>query len=118
MSESSKYNNQFNFNKGVGIVNTGDVEIHGDQIGVQLNKVSEKTLAEYEKEIQDLLNQFSQTYTKEELVVRFDEEISKNSRIKQMLLAGGIELVKIICPPSGIPIEMAKRWLETAKRNH
>ena len=57
MSESSKYKNQFTFNNQMGNVNTGDTTIQGDQIGIQNNSASEKTLAESAQEIQDLLNQ-------------------------------------------------------------
>lgn len=145
MPEGSKYHNKFNFNKEVGSVNTGDTKIEGDQIGIQHNKVSEKPLAESAKEIQDLLNQFSQTYPniteakqqdfvdnwqqtietypitaevdKENFVVKFNEKVRTNARIREVLLSGGIELIKILCPPLGIPIEMGKRWLETAKHN-
>jgi hypothetical protein len=37
--------------------------------------------------------------------------------VKEMLMAGGIELIKLLCPPLGIPIEVGKKWSETAKRN-
>ena len=123
MSETSKYQNQFNFNQEVGNINTGDTIIKGDQIGIQNNKASEKTLAESAKEIQDLLAQLQTTYptkTNEEkqvFVTKFNEEIKTNSRVRKILLAGGIELIKLLCPPVGIPIEMGKQWLETAKRD-
>jgi hypothetical protein len=42
MSENSKYQNQFNFNKEVGNVNAGDTTIQGNQIGIQNNEASEK----------------------------------------------------------------------------
>ncbi|MBD2501765.1 hypothetical protein H6G83_14325 [Anabaena azotica FACHB-119] len=104
-----------------------------------------QTLAEAAQEIQDLLNQLSQTHPsittanqqellnnlkevaptypiksaadKQTFVERFDEKVRTNFRIREVLLAGGIELIKILCPPLGIPIEMGKRWLETAKVN-
>ncbi len=123
MLENSKYQNEINFHKEVGNVNTGDTTIQGDQIGIQHNEASEKTLAESAKEIQDLLTQLQTTYPtetdyeKQVFVNKFDEEVKTNSRVREMLLAGGIELIKILCPPLGIPIEMGKRWLETAERN-
>ncbi|MEM7726547.1 MAG: hypothetical protein AAF208_09260 [Cyanobacteria bacterium P01_A01_bin.45] len=40
-----------------------------------------------------------------------------NSRVREILTSGEIELIKILCPPLGIPIEMDKKWLETAKRH-
>lgn len=123
MSETSKYQNQFNFNQEVGNVNTGDITIKRNQIGIQHNEASERTLAESAKEIKNLLAQLQTTYppkTNEEkqvLVTKFNEEIETNSRVRKILLAGGIELIKMICPPLGIPIEMGKQWLETAKRD-
>ncbi len=63
MSETSKYQNEFKINQ-VGNLNAGDTNIEGNQIGIQHNEASEKTLAEAAKEIQDLLVQlrgFTQT---------------------------------------------------------
>ncbi len=145
MPEGSKYQNQFTFNNKVGNVNTGDVTIQGDQIGIQNNSSSEKTLAESAKDIQDLLSQLSQDYPniteaeqqefidnwmqaaqtypiqteadQQSFTIQFDETVRTNSRIRKILLAGGIELIKLLCPPLGIPIEMGMRWLETAERN-
>jgi hypothetical protein len=50
-------------------------------------------------------------------VTGFNDKIIKNPRIRKVLLAGGIELIKILCPLVGIPIEMGKRWLETAEHH-
>jgi hypothetical protein len=33
-------------------------------------------------------------------------------------MAGGIELIKILCPPLGIPIEMGRKWLDTARKTN
>jgi hypothetical protein len=122
MSETSKYQNEFKINQ-VGNLNAGDTNIEGNQIGIQHNEASEKTLAEAAKEIQDLLVQLQTSYPtttdyqKQVFVNKFNEEVKTNSNVREMLLAGGIELIKILCPPLGIPIEMGKRWLETAKHN-
>jgi len=64
MSETSKYQNSFHFNQAPGNVNTGDVTIQRDQVGVQHNYAPEQkqNLAEAAKEIQELLDQLSQTY--------------------------------------------------------
>ncbi|BDA73428.1 hypothetical protein RIVM261_036940 [Rivularia sp. IAM M-261] len=56
-------------------------------------------------------------YEKQVFVNKFNDEVKTNTRVRDIILAGGIELIKILCPPLGIPIEMAKRWLETAERN-
>ncbi len=68
-----------------------------------------------------MLNQLSQNYPitteyeKKIFVNQFNQEIQTNSRIRNIILVGGIELIKMICPPLGIPIEMGKKWLETAE---
>ncbi|QDL10899.1 hypothetical protein DP113_25940 [Brasilonema octagenarum UFV-E1] len=64
MSETSKYQNSFHFNQAPGNVNTGDVTIQHDQVGIQHNYAPEQkqNLAEAAKEIQELLNQLSVTY--------------------------------------------------------
>ncbi|WP_199328434.1 hypothetical protein [Anabaena azotica] len=136
--QSSKYN--FGNPETVQIVETN----HGTVIGKNVSQ-QKQTLAEAAQEIQDLLNQLSQTHPsittanqqellnnlkevaptypiksaadKQTFVERFDEKVRTNFRIREVLLAGGIELIKILCPPLGIPIEMGKRWLETAKVN-
>lgn len=63
MSETSKYQNSFHFNQAPGNVNTGDVTIQRDQVGIQHNYAPEQkqNLAEAAKEIQQLLDQLSQT---------------------------------------------------------
>ncbi len=33
-----------------------------------------------------------------------------------MILTGGIELIKMLCPALDIPIEMGKKWLETTEK--
>jgi hypothetical protein len=122
MSETFKYQNEFKINQ-VGNLNAGDTKIEGNQIGIQHKGASEKTLAEAAKEIQDLLVQLQTSYPtttdyqKQVFVNKFNEEVKTNSNVRETLLAGGIELIKILCPPLGIPIEMGKRWLESAKHN-
>ena len=74
-----------------------------------------RNLAEAAAEIQQLLDQLAQTYPSTYLY-EFEQQIPLNARIREMLIAGGIELLKILCPPAGIPIEMGKKWLETAER--
>ncbi|WP_414620187.1 CHAT domain-containing protein [Calothrix sp. CCY 0018] len=46
MSENSKYQNQFNFHGNIGNLNAGDTTIKGDQIGIQHNTPSKKSLNE------------------------------------------------------------------------
>lgn len=33
-----------------------------------------------------------------------------------MLVTGGIELIKYTFPVAGVPIEMGRKWLETAQK--
>jgi hypothetical protein len=114
MSEQPKV--QMNFNAPVSGV-AGNVE--GDLI---VNPTP-KTLAEAAQEIQQLLAQLSQAYPtnteaeKQIFIDQVDTEIQTNSRLRSILIAGGIELIKILCPPLGIPIEMGQKWLETAQKH-
>jgi hypothetical protein len=115
MSETPKYDL-----RGANIANFADT-VQGDQKAVQHNYATPKNLAESAQEIQQLLSQLAQTYPpnteaeKEIFLAQVDAEIKKNSRLRNILIAGGIELIKILCPPLGIPIEMGRKWLETAK---
>ena len=107
--------------------NIGNVAdtVQGNQVAHQKINISgeQKSLAESAKEIQDLLTQLKTNYPttteyeKQVFVNKFNEEVKTNSRVKEILIAGGIELIKLLCPPLGIPIEVGKKWLETAKRN-
>jgi hypothetical protein len=115
MSETPKYDL-----RGANIANFADT-VQGDQKAVQHNYATPQNLAESAQEIQQLLSQLAQTYPtnteaeKEIFLAQVDAEIKKNSRLRNTLIAGGIELIKILCPPLGIPIEMGRKWLETAK---
>ena len=88
----------------------------------QLSSEEQKNIKESAKEIQELLAPLKTTYPtnsdyeKQVFVNKFREEIRINSRVQEILTAGGTELIEIVCQPLGIPIEMGKKWLETAKR--
>jgi hypothetical protein len=96
--------------------------VQGDQKTVQHNYAQTQNLTEAAQEIQQLLTQLSLTYPtqteveKQIFVDQVDQEIKTNSRLRSILIAGGIELIKILCPPLGIPIEMGRKWLETATK--
>jgi hypothetical protein len=87
----------------------------------QLSSEEQKKITESAKEIQVLLEPLQATfptksdYEKQVFVNKFREEIRKNYRVQEILTAGGIELIEIVCQPLGIPIEMGQKWLETAK---
>jgi hypothetical protein len=106
MSDQPKV--QMNFNAPV----TG---VAGSVEGNFIVNASEQNLAEAAAEIQQLLNQLATTYPSTYLY-EFEQQIPTNTRLRDTLIAGGIELLKILCPAAGIPIEMGVKWLETAKR--
>ncbi|MBE9244988.1 hypothetical protein IQ223_10710 [Microcystis aeruginosa LEGE 00239] len=113
MSETPKYDL-----RGANIANFADT-VQGDQKAVQHNYPTPQNLAEAAQEIQQLISQLTQTYPtnteieKQTFVAQVDAEIKKNSRLRSILITGGIELIKVLCPPLGIPVEMGKKWLET-----
>ncbi|AVQ73185.1 hypothetical protein B5D77_19330 [Microcystis sp. MC19] len=109
-TQGSKYN----------IVQPQNVQIIEQGDGIIHNYATPQNLAEAAQEIQQLISQITQTYStnteieKQTFVAQVDAEIKKNSHLRNILITGGIELIKILCPPLGIPIEMGKKWLETA----
>jgi hypothetical protein len=108
-SQSNKYN----------IVQPQNVQIIEQGDGIIHNYATPQNLAEAAQEIQQLISQLTQTYPtnteieKQTFVAQVDAEIKKNSRLRSILITGGIELIKVLCPPLGIPVEMGKKWLET-----
>ena len=112
----------FNFNNSTigNVANT----VEGDQKNIQHNYASPQKLSEAATEIKQLLEQLNLNYSpeteaeKETLANQINNTIKTDSRLRQILLEGGIELVKILCPWLGIPITMGQKWLETAKNNN
>lgn len=94
--------------------------VQGDQKTIQHNYAPSQNLSEAAQEIQQLLTQLSLNYptdTEAEQQIfanQVEQQIQNNPRLRAMFIAGGIELIKLLCPPLGIPIEMGKKWLETA----
>jgi hypothetical protein len=82
------------------------------------------TSSEAAQEIQQLLAKLLQTYptnTKAEkqiFVAQVDEQIKNDSRLRSILMAGVIKLIKVLCPPLRIPIEMGQKWLDTARKTN
>jgi hypothetical protein len=115
MSETPKYDLH-----GANVANFTHT-VQGDQKAVQHNYATSQNLAESAQEIQQLLSQPAQTYPtnteaeKENFLAQFDSEIKKNSRLRNILVTGEIELIKILCPPLGISIKMGRQWLKNAK---
>jgi hypothetical protein len=81
-----------------------------------------KTPAEAAKEIQDLLAQLNlntKAITEPEqksLITRIIQAIQRSNNLRDIFISGGIEGIKLICPPLGIPIEMGKKLLEAAEK--
>ncbi|NEQ38526.1 MAG: hypothetical protein F6K40_20540 [Okeania sp. SIO3I5] len=82
-----------------------------------------QNLADAAAEIQQLLQQLEQSYPnateiekQSALAVTLQQEIKQNStlkaRLRNALKQGGIEALKILFAPIGIPIEMVKGWIE------
>ena len=95
-----------------------------DQVASQTTKpssIQQKNITESAKEIQKLLAPLQATYPtksayeKQVFVNKFREEIRKNFRVQELLTSGGVELIKILCEPLDIPIEMGEKWLKTAE---
>ncbi|MFQ3617302.1 MAG: hypothetical protein SNJ57_09545 [Cyanobacteriota bacterium] len=123
MTETSKNQPTFHIQQ-VGNINTGDVTIHGDQIGIQHNYAQEQDLAEAAAKIQALLAQLSQTYANESdrQVEAVKREAQRNGTFKARLLsaakAGGVEAVKQLLdyvfknPVATVVAESVKAFVE------
>jgi hypothetical protein len=119
--------NNFNFDQrgatiGVNVANEGS-NIKFIQHAKQNINISEQDLAEAAQKIQALLNQLAQTYpTTDEVqqqtfVQKFLEWVESTPDMIKVLLAGGIEGLKVLCPPAGIPVEMARRLYEAVQND-
>ncbi len=114
MSEAPKV--QMNFQNSP--INSVVGNVQGD---LHINAAA-KTLAESAKEIQELLAQLNLNHKatneseQEALVTKIIQAMQKLPNLRDMLVSGGIEIIKLICPPLGIPIEMGKKLLEAARK--
>ena len=95
----------------------------GKMQAVQHNYAPEQqNLSEAAKEIQALLKTLSDTYNtntdagKEKLIQEVGEEVKKHPKWRRALKEGGIELVKVLCAPIGVPLEMARVYLGLAEK--
>lgn len=107
-----------------GLVNANNVD--ANQIGVEINNYApeqKQNLANAAAEIQKLLQQLDQSYPnataiekQSALAVTLQQEIKQNptfkARLRNALKEGGIEALKVLFAPIGIPIEMVKGWIE------
>ncbi len=123
MTENPKNTPTFNIRQ-VGNINTGDVTIQGDQIGIQHNYAQEQDLAEAAAQIQALLSQLSQTYENEgdRQVEAIKREAKRNPTFRQRLgnaaKSGGVEAVKQLLdyvfknPVASVVAESVKAFVE------
>lgn len=78
----------------------------------------QEDLSKAAKEIQSLLNTLSVTYNtttesdQEKLMKELRQEIEKHPKWRRALKEGGIELIKVLCAPIGVPLEIARVYLE------
>lgn len=118
MSEAPKY--QFNNSTIGSLADT----VQRDQKTIQHNYTSTQKLSEAATEIKKLLEELNLNYPteteieKQTLSNQINDTVQTNARLRQILLEGGLELIKILCPWLGIPLAMGQKWLETAKHNN
>jgi hypothetical protein len=101
-------------------------KVEAEQVGGTIHNYApeqKQTLAEAAAEIQQLLKQLEETYPtatvaekQSALAVTLQQEIKQNptfkARLRNALKAGGIEALKVLFAPIGIPIEMVRGWIE------
>lgn len=101
-------------------------KVHANHIGDNINNYppeQRQSLADAAAEIQQLLEQLEHNYpnaTEIEkhsvLSVTLQQEIKQNptfkAKLKNALKEGGIETLKVLFAPIGIPIEMVRGWIE------
>jgi hypothetical protein len=129
MSEQPKNQPVFNISQ-VGNINTGDVTIAGDQIGVQHNYAPEANI-EAPQQLTQLLTKLRRKYPNKTDAEIFDILINGFATMPQnnpqnwqrwqdifsIMFAGGVEATKVLVPIAGIPIEVLKRLYEIYDRN-
>ncbi|PSB22762.1 hypothetical protein C7B61_00685 [filamentous cyanobacterium CCP1] len=120
--------NNFNFDQrgatiGVNVANEGS-NIRFIQHAKQSINISEQDLAEAAQKIQSLLNQLAQTYPtttetqQQTFIQKFLERIESTPDLIKIILAGGIEGLKTLCPPAGISIEVIRSLYEVIQKRY
>ena len=110
-------------NIGVNVASEGSTIQFIQQAKQNIN-CSEQKLAEAAKDIEDLLTQLNQTYPitnesqQQAFIQKFLEQLNSTPKLIKILLAGGVEGLKILCPLAGIPIEMASRLYEVVQQKN
>jgi hypothetical protein len=130
MTETPKNQPTFNI-QNVGQINTGDMTIQGDQIGIQNHNYAPEDSTEATQQLTKLLTKLRTKYPDKtdaeifEILLNGFTTMPQNNPqtwqrwqdIFSLLFAGGIEGIKIWQPFAGIPIEIAKRLYEVYDRN-
>ncbi|NES22520.1 MAG: protein kinase [Symploca sp. SIO3E6] len=110
----------------VNVNQIGSGAFYADQIGGNINNYpseQRQSLADAAEEIQKLLQQLEQSYPnagklekQSTLTFTLQQEIKQNptfrTRLKKALKEGGLEALKVLFAPIGIPIEMVRGWIE------
>lgn len=129
MSDPAKNQPTFHINQ-VGNLNTGDVTVKGDQIGIQYNYAPESN-TEATQQLTQLLTKLRTKYPNKTDAEIFDilldgfaampqnnpQNWERWQDILSVIFAGGVEATKILVPVAGIPIEVLKRLYEIYDRN-
>jgi hypothetical protein len=130
-SMPEKSQNQPIFNIGqVGNIDTGDVSINGNQIGIQHNYAPEPN-TEADQQLAQFLTKLRSQYPNKADAEIFDILITQFSDLPQtdppnwqrwrdifsVIFAGGVEAAKVLVPMAGIPIEVLKQLYEIYNHN-
>ncbi|MCC5900123.1 MAG: HEAT repeat domain-containing protein [Phormidium sp. BM_Day4_Bin.17] len=129
MSEQSKNQPIFKINQ-VGNINSGDVTISGNQVGIQHNYAPEAK-TKPDQQLARLLSKLRDKYPNKTDAELFEILLNGFATMPQnnpqnwqrwqdsfsILFAGVVEAAKISVPIAGIPIEVLKRLYEIYDRN-
>jgi predicted NACHT family NTPase len=108
---------------GVNVASEGS-NIRFIQHAQQSISIPEQDLAEAAQKIQALLEQLAQSYPitdeqqEQTFIQKFLERIESTPDLIKVFLAGGIEGLKILWSPAGIPIEVLRRLYQVVRDRH
>lgn len=124
MAEVPKNQPTFHINQ-VGNINTGDVTISGDQVGIQHNYAQQQDLAQAAKDIRDLLQHLDLDYattTAPEQTTAITRTVDQQPPAVRARIVGALEkggkkaLEKLVDhPAAAIAIAVYEGWKETKK---
>jgi hypothetical protein len=124
MAEAPKNQPTFHINQ-VGNINTGDVTIQGDQVGIQHNYAPQQDLTQAAKDIRDLLQQLDLNYTTTtttEQTTAIARNVDQQPSVVRTRIVGALEkggkkaLEKLVDhPAAAIAIAVYEGWKEAKK---